>query len=105
MLEAICCWWGFAVAIPECNRDGSVTTDAYPQRADALPWSSLPLPPPRTHTAMQVVSSLGSFRTLRTRQEEDARPMLPFLGLYLTDLTMLDQGDPPCGSEGTIKRG
>ena len=42
----------------------------------------------------EVIASRRSFSLLRKATHEAERPVIPFLGLYLTDLTMTSEGNP-----------
>ena len=57
-----------------------------------------------------VVDLSRNYTVLRTRLQQDVAPCLPFVGMYLTDLTFVDAGNPAerqlpgsgCDSEKTI---
>ncbi|KAI9500020.1 ras guanine nucleotide exchange factor domain-containing protein [Coemansia spiralis] len=60
-----------------------------------LSWSMLPkkfnIMSKRLHEAMDSDHNFANYRSVLRRSQP---PLLPFLGLYLTDLTFLDDGNP-----------
>lgn len=49
-----------------------------------------------------IVSSDGRFRNLRDALHRCDPPCIPYLGLYLTDLSFIEEGTPTMTEEGLL---
>jgi hypothetical protein len=90
------------------------TWDKVPKNVSGLSWTwrplenytNLPFLPPQiksTITKLQaVVCSDGRFRVMREALHRCDPPCIPYLGMYLTDLSFIEEGTPDFTPDGLL---
>lgn len=64
--------------------------------------SSLYLPPWPPQALVDLVSYKQNFRNMRQAIARSSSPVTPYLGMYLSDITFLEQGNPDETPDGLI---
>ncbi|XP_076221381.1 ras-specific guanine nucleotide-releasing factor 1 isoform X3 [Nomia melanderi] len=66
-------------------------------------WEKVPKPTRQTIDKLQnIVSSDGRFKNLRNALHRCDPPCIPYLGLYLTDLSFINEGTPTMTEDGLL---